>query len=133
MTVSLFLKTGTIWFVIALLAVANGVFRENVLVSTLGQGIALPVSGVILSLIVFIVTYVSFPLFGRKGYLTYLCIGLQWVTMTLIFEFLFGHYVEGKSWSSIFTIFNIMKGNLLIIVLVTSLLSPLLVAKIKGV
>lgn len=133
MTVSLFLKTGMIWFVIAILAIENGVFRESVLVSTLGQNIALPVSGITLSIIVFIVTYVSFPLFGKNNSLSYFFIGLQWVLMTLIFEFLLGHYVLEKSWSGILDIFNIMKGNLFIIVLVVSLLSPLLAAKIKKV
>lgn len=132
MTVSLFLKTSMIWFVIALFAVANGIFRETVLVSNLGQNIALPVSGMLLSLIVFIVTYLSFHLFSKHNTLTYFLIGLQWVLMTLLFEFLFGHYVVGKSWSDILQVFHITKGDLFIIVLIASLFSPLLVAKIKG-
>jgi hypothetical protein len=128
----IFLKTSVIWFVIALLAIANGVFRENILVSSLGQSIALPVSGITLSIIVFIVTYISFPIFGKNSSLTYFLIGLQWVLMTLLFEFMFGHYMIGKSWSDILQVFNIMKGNLFIIVLIVSLFSPLLVAKIKN-
>jgi hypothetical protein len=126
-----FLKASVIWVVIALLAIANGLVRETVLVSTLGPSIALPVSGMLLSLIVFIVTYLSFPLFAKNKSLTYFLIGLQWVLMTLLFEFLFGHYVVGRSWSDIIQVFNIMKGNLFIIVLIVSLFSPLLVAKIK--
>ncbi|MCW8821305.1 MAG: hypothetical protein OQK45_03680 [Sulfurovum sp.] len=133
MTVSLFLKTSMIWFIIAILAIVNGIFRESVLVSNLGQSMAIPVSGITLSFIIFIVTYVSFPLFGKHNSLTYFLIGLQWVLMTLIFEFLFGHYVIEKSWSSILQVFNVMTGNLFIIVLLVSLISPLLVAKIKGV
>lgn len=121
-----------IWFVIALFAVANGIFRETVLVSIFGQSIALPVSGMLLSLIVFVVTYLSFPLFGKNNALTYFLIGFQWVSMTLLFEVLFGHYMMGRSWSDISQVFHIMKGNLFIIVLLVSLFSPLLVAKIKG-
>ncbi len=126
-----FLKASVIWVVIALLAIANGLVRETLLVSTLGPSIALPVSGMLLSFIVFIVTYLSFPLFAKNKSLTYFLIGLQWVFMTLLFEFLFGHYVVGRSWSDIIQVFNIMKGNLFIIVLIVSLFSPLLVAKIK--
>lgn len=133
MTVSLFLKTSMIWFTIAILAIVNGIFRESVLVSNLGPSMAVPVSGITLSFIVFIVTYVSFPLFGKHNSLAYFLIGLQWVVMTLIFEFLFGHFVIEKSWSSILQVFNVMTGNLFIIVLLVSLFSPLLVAKIKGV
>ena len=132
MSVSLFLKTSIIWFVIAILAVLNGIFRENILVTSIGQSMAVPVSGITLSIIVFIVTYISFPLFSKKNTMTYLFIGLQWVSMTLIFEFLFGHYVLGKSWSSILDVFDIMRGDLFIIVLFVSLISPLLVAQIKG-
>lgn len=127
------LKASVIWFVIALFAIANGIFRETVLVPLLGQNFALPVSGMLLSLIVFIVTYLSFPLFGKKNALTYFLIGLQWGVMTLLFEVLFGHYVVGKSWSSILQVFNIMKGDLFILILLVSLFSPLLVGKIKRV
>lgn len=133
MTVNLVLKASMIWIIIALLAILNGIFRENVLISNLGQSMAISVSGITLCLIVFIVSYVSFPLFGRHPALTYFFIGLQWVLMTLLFELFFGHYVMGKSWSDILQVFNIMKGNLFIIVLIVSLFSPLFVAKIKRV
>ncbi|HSR73436.1 MAG TPA: hypothetical protein VLL31_01205 [Sulfurovum sp.] len=128
----IFLKASVVWFVIALSAIANGLFRETVLLSSLGQSIALPVSGMLLSLIVFIVTYLSFPLFGKHNAPTYFLIGLQWVLMTLLFEVLLGHYMMGKSWYDISQVFNIMKGDLFIIVLIVSLFSPLLVAKIKS-
>jgi hypothetical protein len=121
-----------IWVMIALLAILNGIFRESILVSYLGQSMALSVSGITLCLIVFIVTYLYFPLFGKHHALTYFFIGLQWVFMTLLFEFFFGHYMMGKSWSDILQVFNIMKGNLFIIVLIISLFSPLFVAKIKS-
>lgn len=132
MTFPLFLKTSMIWFVIVILAIVNAIFRETVLVSLLGQNIALPLSGILLSLIVFIVTYLSSPLFGKNNILIYFLIGLQWVVMTLLFEFLFGYYVIGKSWSSLLQVFNIMKGDLMILVLLVSLFSPILVAKIKN-
>jgi hypothetical protein len=126
------LKASVIWLVIALFAIANGIFRETVLVSLLGPKMALPVSGMILSLIIFIVTYLFFPFFSKNKTMTYFFIGLQWVLMTLLFEVLFGHYVVGRSWSDILKVFHIMKGNLFIIVLIVSLFSPLLVAKIKS-
>ncbi len=132
MTVNLFLKASIIWVIIALFAIMNGIFRENVLVSILGQHMAVSVSGIMLSIIVFILTYLFFPLIGKHHTLDYFFIGLQWVVMTLMFEFVFGHYVMGKPWSSIFQVFNIIEGNLFIIVLVVSLFSPILAAKLKG-
>jgi len=122
-----------IWFVIALLAIVNGIFRENVLVGMIGSNMSVPVSGITLSMIVLIITYLSFPLLGKHHASTYFLIGLQWVLMTLLFEFIFGHYVMGKSWSDILEVFHIMRGNLFIIVLAVSLISPLLMAKVKRI
>lgn len=132
MTIRLFLNAGLIWIVIAVLAIANGAFRENILVPALGHSFALAASGVSLSILVFTVTCISFPLIARNDTRTYFLIGLQWVSMTLIFEFVYGHYVAGQSWGSLLQVFNIMKGDLFIVVLITSLVSPLLVARLRN-
>lgn len=120
-----------IWVIIAIFAVINGLFRESTLSPHFGESVALPASGITLSIIIFTIIYLSFKLFGKNEYRTYLYIGIQLVTMTLIFEFLFGHYVIGKSWSELLQVFNILKGDLFTIALLVSLFSPLLVAKIK--
>lgn len=130
---NLFVMASAVWIIIAIFAVINGLFRESFLVPSIGQKAALPVSGIILSFIIFIVTYLSFSLFGKRNFFTYFLIGLQWVVMTLLFEFIFGHYVIKKSWSAIFEVFNIIKGDLFVVVLLTSLISPLIVARIKAV
>lgn len=131
MTFILFFKASMIWFIIAVFAIINGIFRENVLVPYLNEAIALPISGITLSIIIFTITYLSLYVFGKNEYLTYLYIGIQWMTMTLMFEFVFGHYVIGKTLSELLEVFSILEGNLFIIVLLISLFSPLLVAKIK--
>lgn len=127
---SLFFKTIAVWIIMAVLAILNGFFRENILLPNIGQNFALPISGMSLSLIIFIVTYLTFPLFNKQTYLTYFFIGLQWVLMTLLFEFVFGHYVVGKTWSEILQVFDIVSGNLFVVVLLTSLFSPLIIAHI---
>jgi hypothetical protein len=131
MTFNLFLKAAVIWFIIAIFAVINGIFRESIITPYFGEAVALPTSGITLSIIIFTITYYSFKLFDKNKYRTYLYIGIQWVTMTLIFEFVFGHYVIGKSWSELLHVFNILEGNLFIIALLASFFSPLLVARIK--
>ena len=128
----LFFKALLAWFIIAILAVVNGTLREGVLVDALGSA-ALPVSGISLSLIVFFVAYVSLPFFGKNDNATYLRIGFLWVAITLLFEFIFGHFVAGKPWSVIFEVFDIMQGNLFSIVLAVTFISPYLVAKIRNV
>ena len=131
MTINLFLNASLIWFIMAIFAVLNGIMRENIFVPYLGKATALPISGITLSIIIFTITYLSFDLSGKNGYLAYLYIGMQWVVMTLVFEFVFGHYIIGKSWSELLQVFNILEGNLFILALLVSLFSPILVSFIK--
>lgn len=132
MTLNIFLKTAMLWFVIALFAIVNGIFRESILAPYLGETVALPVSGVILFIIIFTIMYLSIHIFGKNKYHTYLYIGIQLVTITLLFEFIFGHYVLKNSWSELLQVFNILEGNLFIIALLVSFTSPLLAANIKN-
>lgn len=131
MSVYLFFKAAIVWFVIAFFAVLNGIFREHVLKPCLGETLALPLSGITLSIIIFTITLLSFRLFDKNSSRTYLYIGIQWVSMTLLFEYIFGHYVIGRSWLNLLEVFNILKGDLFIVALLTSLFSPLLVSLIK--
>lgn len=132
MTFILSIKAAAVWFIIALLAIANGVLREYVLQPLLGINAALPLSGFLLSVIIFFVTYLVFSFFGKQNAVTYLLIGGQWLLTTLLFEFILGHYIYGQSWWELLQVFNVLNGNLFIIVLISSLVSPYSVARIKG-
>lgn len=126
-------KVAAIWLLIALLAIANGILREKLMAPLFGVNAAVPLSGITLALIVFAVTYLTFPVIGIQNAAAYLLIGAQWLLMTLFFEFILGHYVIGQSWNELFQVFNLLKGNLFIFVLISSLFSPYIVARLKGV
>ena len=130
--IRVFCKATAIWFLIALTAILNGVLREKVLVSMLGTETALPVSGVLLALLVFLVTLVSVPFIGCSEIKTYLWIGFSWLLFTLSFEFLSGHYIAGKPWRETVQVFNLKQGNLFTVVLLVTVLAPWLAAKIRG-
>ena len=132
MTTNLAIKAGSIWVIIVVFAIANGIFREKLLVPNIGQAIALPMSGITLSILVFLIAYFSIPVFGKNSGTTFIFLGLQWVLMTILFEFIFGHYVSGKSWKVLLQVFNILKGDLFVFVLLVSLLSPYFAAKLRG-
>jgi len=131
MSFHLFQKAAFIWIIIAAFAIANGIFKESFLEPYLGKVIALPASGITLSIIIFSVILLSFRLIEGYRHVTYLYIGLQWVSMTLIFEFIFGHYIMERSWQELFQVFNIFEGNLFLLALLVTLFSPLLVFYIK--
>jgi len=110
-------------------AILNGGLREQVLATLFGSAVALPLSGITLSILVFLITYFAFPWLGRHRGHTYIMVGALWVLLTLLFEFPFGHFVMGKSWSELLQVFNVTDGNLFPVVLLTSLLSPYVVAR----
>jgi hypothetical protein len=51
-------------------------------------------------------------------------VGLLWVGLTLLFEWSFGHYVMGRSWESIATEYNPLRGGLMPIRLLVFAMSP---------
>jgi len=126
------LKSTGIWFVIVIAAVLNGLLREKVLVPSIGGELALPASGIILSALVFSIAFVFVPFIGAIEARTYVLVGFWWVVLTLAFEFLFGHFVMGKSWQEIVQVFNIKKGDVFIVVLIVTAVSPWLAARIRG-
>ena len=127
------LKATGIWLVLVLMAMINGLIREKVITPIIGPQISLPVSGVILSILIFMISYFLIPLIREKNRQVFIYIGLYWVALTLSFEYLLGYFIMGKSWTEINQVFAITHGNLFIIVLLISAVSPWLVAKIKGI
>ncbi|WP_052299072.1 hypothetical protein [Thermodesulfatator indicus] len=59
------LKAAGIWLVIVLIAIVNGIFREKVLTPLLGSDLALPISGISLAMLVFVVSFIFIPLLAR--------------------------------------------------------------------
>ena len=55
---------------------------------------------------------------------TLLGLGLSWMMATVLFEFGFGHYVAGHTWSRLFADYNVAAGRVWILVLLTILVTP---------
>ncbi len=117
-----------IWFLIIPLAIINGGLRENVLVK-LGD-IALPLSGIILSVCIFIVAYLLIPRIKNCELKDYIIFGVIWFILTNLFD-LFMYISEGGGIKQLLNSYNFLDGNLWILVVITTLVSPILVSKIK--
>lgn len=125
-------KSIAVWLVIVIAAIFNGAIREKRLTPFIGSDISLPLSGITLSALVFIITYFAIPFFGNVKSRVYLLIGVFWILLTLAFEYLFGHYVMGTPWHEIHQVFTLLNGNLFIIVLIVTALSPWAAARLRG-
>lgn len=129
---SLVIKAAGVWLLLVVAAILNAAFREMVFLPLLGIEAALPLSGISLSILIFFITLAVIPVFGKTSTASYVFIGLLWVCMTVAFEFVFGHWGTGKSWQDIFQVFNVMKGDLFVLVLFTSAVSPWVAARLRG-
>lgn len=58
-----------------------------------------------------------------------LTIGFIWLGLTVVFEFTFGHYVMGHSWSRLLSDYNILAGRVWIVVLIWIAIAPLLFSR----
>lgn len=61
---------------------------------------------------------------------TLLGIGIFWVVITIIFEFVFGHFVMGHPWVKLFADYNLLNGRLWVLVLINNIAAPLISGKI---
>lgn len=127
----MFVKSIAIWIVLVIMAILNGLLRDLLLSPLLGNSISLFLSGLTLSTLVFLVSYLSVRFIGVTRLQHCILIGFFWVLLTLSFEYLFAHYVVGKSWQDINQIFNLEKGDLFIVVLIITALSPWFAAKLR--
>lgn len=117
-----------IWLLIIPLAILNGGLRENVL-NKLGS-ISLPLSGIILSICIFIIAYWLIPKIKNCTSKDYIIFGVIWFLLTNLFD-LFMYISEGGGIKELLYSYNFLNGNLWILVVITALVSPLVVSKIK--
>lgn len=121
------LKSLIIWLCFIPAAILNGGLREYVLVKALGEEWALPASGIILSVCIFLITWLLLPRI-TKVTTSKDCwlIGICWALLTIGFEFATG-VTSGNTTAELLAAYNPLTGNLWLMVLAATLLSPVIV------
>lgn len=114
------------WFPLVAVAIANGIMREVIYRRFLSE---LPASQLsTLSFVLLLAAYLA--LLNRRWRLERSgqawAVGFIWVAMTVIFEFGFGHYIMGHSWSKLLHDYNLLAGRLWLVVLLAILTGPYL-------
>ena len=120
------LKSLIVWICFIPVAILNGGLREYVLVRLVGEETALPVSGILLSMFIFLVTWLVFPRLAKGCDMKdCVAIGFCWASLTIAFESAAG-IAGGSTVTEILAAYNPSTGNLWVLVLVTTMLSPVL-------
>ena len=114
------------WLIMVPVMIANGIFRELVLRRLAGPVVADILSVAIgVVLIVLMTRYLLRPLAGRSV-AALVRASVTLVLLTVAFEFLFGLYVDGKSWAELVANYAIWHGRLWPVVLAALAFMPFL-------
>ncbi len=128
---TIFLQALGVWGAMVFLAILNAIIREAVLVPAVGDAdLARQLNSITAVAMFFAATYAFFRLTSAEyteGDL--LLIGGMWFVLTVTFEFMFGHYVMGHSWSYLIGDYNILNGRTWPLVLAVTALMPWLTGK----
>ena len=120
-----------IWVVLLCLAIVNGGFREGVLIPRVGAQAGHVISTLMLCALILLATYVTMPWIRPSGARSTIIIGLSWLALTLAFEFGFGRF-RGRSWAELLVDYNVFKGRVWVLVLITTMLAPFLAARARS-
>ncbi len=114
-----------VWIVLLLLAILNGAVRESLIRPRTGELLGHALSTLILCAAIVVVSVYSIGWIGPESRYDALAIGGVWLVLTLAFEFLGGHFLFGNSWTTLLADYNVLRGRVWILVLLTTLCAPI--------
>src|SRR4051794_12083212 len=95
----MFARALGVWLGILVLAVLNGAVRDLIVTPRLGERTGHIASTIVLCALIALVTRASIRWIGPASRMDAALIGASWLTLTLSFELLAGHYLFGNSWA----------------------------------
>jgi hypothetical protein len=126
-TAALLLPSAGFWLLLAAMATAGGIARELVLVPLVGELRGHQI-GTLLVTFAFVVAITMFVTRMRLSPNEGLVIGVAWLVCAIVFEFGFGHYVDGLSWNLLLSDYDVSQGRLLLLVWVAVGAGPFVAA-----
>jgi len=120
------------WIGMVAIGILNGIMRENLYGQFMHELSAHQLS-----------TLIGFVLFGVYiWFLTgliqiesakhALIIGAMWLALTVVFEFVFGHYIIGHTWGKLFQDYNLVKGRVWSLILIWISIAPYIFYRIRS-
>jgi hypothetical protein len=106
--------------------ILNGIFR-GFYIDAVGENRARLIGLAIGIALTFIFVLFANQIWAIPNNTSAIAIGIMWLILTPIFEFTFGHYVMGQNWEILIQDYNILKGRLWPLYLVTVTITPSIV------
>jgi len=116
-----------VWFILVIVAILNGTCRNTFISPKVGEYAGHVISTIIFICVILLATYLFLSMI-RIDYtvIDLLLVGTLWLVLTVLFEFVFGHYFVGHSWDKLLADCNILQGRVWVLVLLTEFMAPLL-------
>jgi hypothetical protein len=121
-----------LWFLLMMAETLHGLWRAKVLALWIRDAAARNVSVFSGSLVILLITFACIGWIPARSTGTLLLVGLTWVGLTVVYEFVLGRLAFHQSWADIASDFDLLHGRLLPIGLLILLFSPLLAACVRG-
>ena len=119
------------WLGLLPIMIANGVARQFLYGSSMSELLAHQVSTITGVILLLAYTWLLLPRLGidspRRAWMA----GGLWLGLTVVFEFGFGHFVAGHSWSRLFQDYNLLEGRVWSLFLVVVFVAPWLVLRVR--
>ena len=100
-----------VWLLLAVVGVANGILRQSTYGKHMSELAAHQISTVTGVFFTGLVVWLVMRFWPIESAANAWIIGSAWLAMTIAFEFGFGHFVAGHSWSRLFADYNILEGR----------------------
>lgn len=120
-----------LWLPMILIAFANAMLREMVIIKHYSEYHAHQLSTITLIIFCALYVWLVYPMLQIQRPAHAWVIGMLWVLLTVIFEFALGR-LTGKSWTFLLENYNLLAGRIWLIFLISLLFLPYLVHTIRN-
>jgi hypothetical protein len=120
----MWMRAVRLWLLLAVAMIANGAVRALLLEPLLGAHVAELVSAGMAIALILLLTRPFIRSIGTATVADAIGLGALWTAMTIAFEFGFGHFVVGASWTALLANYDVIDGRVWPLVIVALAASP---------
>jgi len=121
-----------VWLGLLALAIINGGIREAVIIPRTGELAGHVISTISLCVLILALAWLTIGWMRPASASEAGRIGGLWVVLVLAFEFLAGHYLFGTPWNELLADYNVLRGRIWPLVLVTTAVAPYVAGRVRG-
>ena len=119
------------WLGLVLIGILNGAIRTFVYGPIMSELAAHQISSVTGIILIGLATWLLSLKWKIQSERQAIAVGSIWLVLTIIFEFIFGHYVMGHPWSRLLYDYNLLEGRIWSLVLFFTTIAPYVIYKTR--